>query len=188
VDGSAPGIPNFVEEAIMFIKVIKAGLSVVVLRKGGAGSGNFGHAGRPGEVGGSGDGGGGGTKLEKVFPSVEMRKNLNREWKKEHGESEGPFWDVEGEVNPRYHLIREKGKLVAAATTVQKGLATNILAIASHSHGAGVTILDDLKSKNMFLVATASSDKSKAWFVKNGFQPVFDRPGEFNVRWTRSNR
>jgi len=30
-----------------------------VLRKGGAGSGNFGHEGRPGEVGGSGEGGGG---------------------------------------------------------------------------------------------------------------------------------
>ena len=39
-----------------FIKVIKAGPSVVVLTKGGPGSGNFGHEGRPGEVGGSGSG------------------------------------------------------------------------------------------------------------------------------------
>jgi len=40
-----------------FIKVIKAGPSVVVLCKGGEGSGNFGHEGRPGEIGGSGEGG-----------------------------------------------------------------------------------------------------------------------------------
>ena len=33
-------------------------------RKGGAGSGNFGHAGRPGEVGGSGEGGGGSDVID----------------------------------------------------------------------------------------------------------------------------
>jgi hypothetical protein len=49
-----------------FIKVIKAGPSVVVLCKGGSGSGNFGHEGRPGEVGGSGEGGDSGRSLAKV--------------------------------------------------------------------------------------------------------------------------
>lgn len=39
--------------------------SVEALRKGGTGSGNFGHAGRPGEVGGSSSEGGGGSSGDK---------------------------------------------------------------------------------------------------------------------------
>ena len=42
---------------------------VLVATKGGAGSGNFGHAGRPGEVGGSADeDGGGGSTSGGIFP------------------------------------------------------------------------------------------------------------------------
>lgn len=47
-----------------YIKVIKSGPSVVVVLKGGDGSGHFGHEGRPGEVGGSSPGGGGSTGNE----------------------------------------------------------------------------------------------------------------------------
>lgn len=52
-----------------YIKVIKAGPSITVLRKGGQGSGNFGHEGRPGLVGGSGEGGGGDGMKESIVVS-----------------------------------------------------------------------------------------------------------------------
>ena len=32
----------------------------------------------------------------------------------------------------------------------------------------------------------ASSDKSKSWFVSNGFKEVNNRPGQFNVSWKKS--
>ena len=47
--------------------------------KGGAGSGNFNHAGRPGKVGGSG---GGGSRRENIREAVSKAK-----WKKGHGKN-----------------------------------------------------------------------------------------------------
>jgi hypothetical protein len=44
-------------------------MEFVIVRKGGSGSGNFGHAGRPGEVGGSGEGfhGSSGVNLQSIM-------------------------------------------------------------------------------------------------------------------------
>jgi hypothetical protein len=41
-----------------------------VIRKGGEGSGNFGHEGRPGEVGGSGEGGAGDKEKQQIESAV----------------------------------------------------------------------------------------------------------------------
>ena len=55
------------------------------VKKGGPGSGNFGHAGRPGEVGGSSDGGGGGSSntddLEKHASALAAAKQRMAEGK-----------------------------------------------------------------------------------------------------------
>ena len=160
-----------------------------VLTQGGPGSGNFGHEGRPGEVGGSGEEREDIKYSDPTFEkaSVEIAAKLNEEWANTYtNEPEGPFWNVEGEKNGKYWVVRnEDGILVAGATTIQKGMSTEILSIASHALGQGTTILDALKGRNIFLIALASSDKSKQWFVKNGFKEVLDKPGQYNVRWKK---
>ena len=60
-----------------FIKLDKSN----VVRKGGEGSGNFGHAGRPGEVGGSGEGGGGSrpdAAMRRLWVSPSMARVLRQ--------------------------------------------------------------------------------------------------------------
>ena len=51
------------------ISILKQLQIIALLLKGGAGSGNFGHAGIPGQVGGSGLGGGGGDENRFAVPA-----------------------------------------------------------------------------------------------------------------------
>lgn len=121
--------------------------------------------------------------------SGNLAEKLNEEWSKQHPkESTGPFWDTAGEQNGRYHVVRDRdGKLVAGATTVQRGVRTEVLSIASHAPGAGKQILNELKAKNVWLVAMASSDKSRVWFKSQGFVDEKDpaRSKDWNVTWKR---
>jgi len=81
---------------------VPTGSNVEQVRDGGAGSGNFGHAGRPGEVGGSGPGGGGSTK-----PNYNPKETSHR-----YGVAasnaptshEGDFVDFDGNYIPEHKV------------------------------------------------------------------------------------
>ena len=109
---------------------------------------------------------------------------LSKEWEKEHGEYGSPFWKDPGDKS-EYLTIRVDGRLVAGATIHQRGATTFIDSIASHSPGAGLEMLNHLKEKNIFITAMASTEQSKAWFVKNGFRYVTNKPHDYNVIWVR---
>jgi hypothetical protein len=110
-------------------------------------------------------------------------KKLLEEWQEEYNE-EGPFWPDPGDG--KYIVYRDsKGRLLAGATVHKRRTATHIDSIKSQSAGAGLRILNGLKSKNIFITATASSEKSMKWFINNGFRREDNRPGDYNVIWKR---
>ena len=128
--------------------------------------------------------------ISRVPATGATARKLNKEWsdlyEKQYGESTGPFWNTKGEKNPYYYTVRNtEGRLVAGATAVQSGVALDILSIGSHMKRQGKLILDELKKKNIFLQAMASTEKAKQWFVSQGFIEVIDKPGLYNVLWNK---
>lgn len=123
--------------------------------------------------------------VEKVNATTKQAILLNNEWRKNYKQLEGPFWDTTDEKSPRYWIYRnDSGELVAGATTVQQGLRTDILSIGSHEQGAGVKILNELKDRNIWSVALASTPQSKKWFESQGFIRN-ENPGQWNYIWKK---
>lgn len=169
--------------------------------KGGAGSGHFGHKGIPGHKGGSlpRDGSASAisskrsnTDTKSVVPKTEVldfsrsaAKRLNSEWNKTYDtDYGGPFWDARGEANAKYYAVRDdSGKLIAGATTKQRGVGTEILSIESRQAGEGIKLLNNLKSKNLFLFVMSSSKNSDKWYEKFGFRKDTNHPNQYNYVW-----
>ncbi|MFA5036792.1 MAG: hypothetical protein WC479_06420 [Candidatus Izemoplasmatales bacterium] len=171
-------------------------MQYIIRLKGGAGSGNHGHKGIPGHRGGSlpkDDQNFGNSnvssKLEIVNGTVSEAKKLNVEWDKTYNvRTGGPFWDMNGELNPKYYIIRDsENKLIAGATTRQRGFGTEIVSIESKQAGEGIKLLDKLKQNNIFLYAFSSSKNSDNWYEKFGFIRDNNHPDQYNYVWKRGN-
>jgi len=87
---------------------IQIAKSKLALTKGGAGSGNFGHAGRPGQVGGSspGDGAGGSPELRSAVKTVRQAMKRGGNSADNHMEM------VEEDLMERYGLKRSDAKML----------------------------------------------------------------------------
>ncbi|MFA5035671.1 MAG: hypothetical protein WC479_00640 [Candidatus Izemoplasmatales bacterium] len=168
--------------------------------KGGIGSGHFGHKGRPGQQGGSLSSDSLSITLDNknyntiTLPKIEIldsslsnAKKLNTEWDKTYKvRTGGPFWDVSGELNAKYYIIRDNaGKLIAGATTKQRGFGTEILSISSTQAGEGIKLLNELKRKNVFLYVMSSSKNSDKWYEKFGFHKDNTHPNQYNYVWKK---
>jgi hypothetical protein len=128
--------------------------------------------------------------VNKQTASYELAGTLNNEWNKTHKEEfGGPFWDTQGEQNPRYYTVRDnRGKLIGGATTVQYGVGTHILSIGSAQKGAGSQMISEMKRTNIFLFALSSSPKASAWYERRGFVKDVDHPNHYNYVWKRVNK
>jgi hypothetical protein len=159
------------------MKMVSKLLHLSQITNGGEGSGEpEGHPFRGNQFDGNG-------VVESSSPSIA----LVDEWRSTYNE-EPPFWNVDGEKNPKYYTVRDKsGKLVAGATTVTKGLATDLLSIRSHSQGEGTKILKEIKKQSLFIHAM-STPRAYEWYSKNGFVQTSSHQGDYNFSWRRPQK